>query len=90
MHKTIIEASYEEYLQKVADLELKGFTVEEGHAPMVGFSYHAIMYKPDKIPMTRAEVLSKARAAKAGKKFGEMEAELEVEGDANEQEETEE
>ena len=88
MHKTIIEPSYEEYLRKVSELELKGFNIEEGHPPMVGFSYHAILYKPDKIPMTRAEVLSVARAARAAKaenKLGELEGEAD-----NEQEETEE
>ena len=81
MIKTIIEAGYEQYLEKVAALEEKGYSIEDGHPPMLGFSYHAVMFKPDKIPMTRAEVLAVARAAKAEKK---------LEGDTNEQEETEE
>lgn len=81
MIKTIITPNRAEHDRMVTEDIEAGYEITGGYGNLFGFNYHSIMFKPDVVPLTRAEVLEKARAAKKLKSLG---------GVADEQEDEEE
>lgn len=91
--KSILDPNLGAFVQTVIEHALQGWTIQESNPPsLLGFYYETVMERDEDIvdppaKPSRAEILAKARAAKAALKAGPVSEEATQTSDSTDEEE---